>query len=101
MCVVTQEQLERWEAEYEADVTDLYMSDTEAFTKAVRKLGFVHLANDRLEKIERLNEELRRLEDLACNPRIFINEKGPTSSEAEPNCGLCEKPYSACRCIPF
>lgn len=73
MCTVTEEQLAQWEADYEADVTDMYMSDQDRFKRVLAKLGFVFVGK----------------------------EKGPESSDPEPRCGLCEQTYKACRCIPF
>ena len=101
MCTVIEEQLAQWEADYEADVTDMYMSDPDRFKRVLAKLGFIYVGPQRAMEKLALDERIKEVRHLMEQPRLRIKEKGPESSDPEPRCGLCEQTYKACRCIPF
>ncbi len=87
MCTVTQEQVERWQQEYEARIKDEYLKDTEAFTDAVAKLGFVYIGIEHARWKREQDQRIAEVRELLQQPRLRIKEKGPTPSGAEPcNC---------------
>lgn len=95
MCYVSPETIQKGIDDYKAEVREVVTRDPEFAREVLEELGYV-MAGKFVEQLEKLNQAIIELCD-----DISEKEKAPASSEVEPTCSLCQKPWSLCFCIPL